>query len=131
MRPAKDYAELRARYQDKTTDRVIATGDTTVAALIAGRANYTLFIQKIVIDVTTDAAQSLILRDTNGTPKTIFSLPASPGTGPFGRDFGAEGMPLTEGKDLSAVLSAAGLGMNIHIEAYLKPTAASMLPSDI
>lgn len=115
---------LREIYKDLSKSGVVAAADTSLLSWIAGQAKYTIYVQAIGFDVTTDAAQSIIVRDTNGTPKVIFEVPASPGKGPqrwvSPTD---EGVPLTEGKDLSIVLSAAGLAFNVSVSAYLKPTS--------
>lgn len=117
---------LREIYRDKTKIGVMVAADTSTqfASWITGQAKYTLYIQAIDFDVTTDAAQSIIFRDTNSTPKVLFTIPVSPGVGPQRWQSAVdEGVPLTEGKDLSLILSAAGLAGNLSVQCYLKPTS--------
>lgn len=114
---------LREQFKDLTKHGVVAAADTSLLSWITGQAKYTVYVQEVLIDVTTDAARTVTIRDTNSSPKVIGSLPASPGVGPQRFDFGDDGVPLTEGKDLSIVLSAAGLAFNISVYAYLKPTS--------
>ena len=121
---------LRRTFKDVSVHGAVAAAGTSVLPVITGRAKYTIYVQKVIISILTDAAQTLILRDTASTPKVIASLPASPGTGPEVFDFLDDGIPLTEGKDLDLVLSAAGLAFNYDIQAYLRPTA-TMIPSEI
>ncbi len=122
---------LREIYKDLSKQGVIAAADTSLLSWLAGQAKYTIYVQAIDIDVTTDNAATITIRDTNGTPKVIFEVPGSPGKGPQRWESAtAEGVPLTEGKDLSVVLSAAGLAFNISINAYLKPSSVRAV-SDI
>jgi hypothetical protein len=125
-----EQARLRTLFKDVSVHGAIAAAGTSVLPVIAGRSKYTLFIQRVVIMVLTDAAQTIILRDTASTPKVILSIPASPGLGIEEFDFGDDGVPLTEGKDLDLVLSAAGLAFNYEIYGFRKPTA-TMIPSEI
>lgn len=115
---------LREQFKDLSKQGVIAAADTSLLSWIVGQAKYTIYVQAIDIDITTDAAQSIIIRDTAGTPKVIFNVPASPGIGPQRWESAtSEGISLGEGKDLSVVLSAAGLAFNVSINAYLRPTS--------
>jgi hypothetical protein len=125
-----EQARLRVLFKDVTVHGKVVAAGTSILPVITGRAKYTIFVQKVVIMILTDAAQSLTLRDTNSTPKVIIVQAASPGLGLKSWDFGDDGVPLTEGKDLDLVLSAAGLAFNYEIYAYLKPTA-TMIPSEI
>lgn len=126
-RTAADYRRI---FKEITTSGSVVAADTTVAS-VAGRSKYTLFIQEIIVDILTDAAFTVIFRDSNGTPKVIMTIPASPGVGPQrGGPWGDEGIPLTEGKNLDIVLSGAGLAFNYKVVGYLKPTA-TMIPSEI
>lgn len=119
---------LREIYKDLSKSATIAAADTSLLSWVVGQAKYTIYVQAIDFDITTDAAQSVIVRDTAGTPKVIFEIPASPGKGPQRWESAtAEGVPLGEGKDLSIVLSAAGLAFNVSINAYLKPTSTRSL----
>jgi hypothetical protein len=70
---------------------------------------------------TTGVAQTITFQDDAGTPVPIAKTVASPTQGEsYIFDFGPEGIPLTAGKNLDMVLSAAGLAGSIHIEGYQK-----------
>lgn len=115
----------RRYYGDLTIQRDIAVGDTTVTGITVKNTSYSIFIQRILANITTDAARTLKVRDSASTPIMLMDLPSSPGVGQFEIDFGADGKQLTEGKNLDIVLSGAGLVGSLVIEAYQKPTAAS------
>jgi hypothetical protein len=120
----------RRFYQDLSKTGRFTTATTTQASwIVCPGIRYTIFVQRIRMNVVTDAAQTLTLQDTNGTPKVIGGPTASsPGLGWIDiLDGGDEGIPLTEGKDLSAVLSAAGLAFDLVVEAYAKPTSTRAL----
>src|SRR3990167_8765707 len=82
-------------------------------------ANYTIFLQKITVNVSTVAAQTLTFRDDASTPVVFAELPASAAKGSHTvLDGGAEGIPLTEGKNLDIVASAAGVAGSLFVEGY-------------
>ena len=104
---AQDY---RNHYSDISGELAVAaaTDDSTLVSV--RNASYTIFIQRIIFYVTTDAAQSASFEDSNGTPKKVAEIPSSPGDETrWDFDFGEEGLPLTEGKDFKMMVSAAGL----------------------
>lgn len=118
------YLRNRRYHRDMSTSlRVAATDvDTT---LITGRTGQTVFVQRIIVYIITDAAQSWSFEDSNGTARVIATVTASPGADTrWDFDFGPEGAPLTEAKNLVLNVSAAGLAGHIEVEAYMKPTAA-------
>lgn len=89
-------------------------------------ANFTIFVQKITLSVTTDNAATQLFQDSAGTPVPIAMSKVSPGLGaPTVWDFGPEGVPLTEGKDLLHKMSAAGMAGYVGIQAYAKRTKAA------
>lgn len=102
--------------------------------LTAKNADYQVFVQHIVVAVTTYAAKTLTFQDDAGTPVPIgfLSIPASAPTGggqqEYRIDFTSDGTALTKGKNLDLVLSGAGVAARIHIEGYQKligPVAAA------
>lgn len=130
-------SNLRGRnrqiYQDKSgSTTLLATDDlsSTPRTLASGKAKYTLFIQTISIDVTTDNAATLTFRDTASTPIKAAATKVSPGIGPIFFDLGEEGFALTEGKDFVLANSAAGLAAAISFTCFLKPTN-TRTPADI
>jgi hypothetical protein len=125
---------LRAFNRDLSLSGTFAAAATGLAgACTVPAAKYTIYVQRIVFDVTTDAAQSMTFQDSAGTPVVIATIPASPGVGPQTFDFGNEGIPLTLGKNLDIATSGAGLAGRYQISAYaqINPGTASVVPSDL
>lgn len=116
---------LRRYFGDLSLTRHFAVADTTITSLSVKNASYTIYVQRIVVNISTSAAFTLIIRDSASTPLVLFEIPSDPGEGEFAKDFGDTGLALTEGKNLDFVLSGAGLVGSITVEAYQKPTAAS------
>ncbi len=124
-------AALRRLFKNVSSNLVMTAGVDPTGALIASPGSkYTIFLQKITALITTDAAAGLTFRDSAGTPVPVQSVPVSPGVGEFVLLDVTEGVPLTEGKALNLVASAAGLAGIINIEAYAKLTGVCV-PSDI
>jgi hypothetical protein len=124
--------EHRTVFKDVSLRRtVLAAEDPAAAPLIAGRAGYTLFIQRIVVHVHTAAAKFWEFKDDNAAPRLVAKLPASAVVGDqhvlLDSD---EGVPLTEGKNLDLATDGAGVAGSLVVEAYLKPTGV-LLPSQI
>jgi microcystin degradation protein MlrC len=115
-----DYSQFQKWNTSKTTDVVLAAGDTVKANVIVVKsANHQLWIQKIFYSPVTAAAQAVTISDTTGTPVVIGVVPASQST-PFTLDYGPKGMALAAGKNLTITPAAAGPAGQIHIEAYEK-----------
>jgi hypothetical protein len=121
-----DYNWFTSQFQDVTSNTTMAvgTGDTV---LVTGKTGHTIFVQRIIATITTDAAQSWSFEDTAGTPVVIAKIPSSPGVGLQTFDFGPSGVPLTVSTNLNLNVSAAGLAGTVHVEAYLKQTAVLSL----
>jgi hypothetical protein len=124
---AKTAADYRSLFKDKSTTLQIAAATDDQASFIAPKtADHQLFIQKIVVSITTYSAKTWLFQDSAGTPVPIYfiSIPAAAGTTAgddnFEIDFGAAGIPLTVGKGLSLDVSAAGAAGIIRVEAYEK-----------
>jgi hypothetical protein len=111
----------------------ISTGYTILAAddystpeeIVAGVAGWTIYIQKILIAVTTDNAATQQIEDNATTPVIAAKTKVSPGIGPIEFDFGPDGFPLTEGKSLMHRMSAAGMAASVTITGYRTPTAVN------
>lgn len=121
--------DYNTRFQDISGTLTLAAADDDQTLVTNPNTAYSIFIQKLFLRVFTDAAQSASFEDSNGTPKVIAALVASPGVGAQAWDFGNQGIQLTEGKNFRVNVSAAGLGVLIHWEGYMRPTAASRAAS--
>lgn len=113
-----------SRHQDVSLGYSVlaATDYTTATQKIAGKANHTIHICRIVIGVTTDDAATQTFQDDESTPIKLVTSKASPGLGTLEYDFGPNGFPLTEGADFDHIMSAAGLAASFTIVAYMKRT---------
>ena len=123
----------RHRHQDVTAHGTVLAADVGPVALVAAASKKTVFVQEIIVNVTTDAAFTVTFRDDAGTPLVIAEIPARPGKGPQRFWFGEEGRPLTADKGLNLVLSGAGLAFTYDVYMYRKLTAnaSAILPANI
>ncbi len=121
----------RTYFTDISTSLNLLATDTPTtvgAALVAGKTNHTIYIQRIKVHVRTAAAQALTFQDNALTPKIIAVLPASAAAGDIHTLLDTEeGVPLTEGKqlDLTGVAGVAGM---ITIEGFRK--ASGVMSAD-
>jgi hypothetical protein len=123
----------RTFHRDKSKGITFLASDdfaTTGANYLAPKsADHQLFIQKITVNVSTSNAATLTFRDDAGTPVVIAILAGSAALGSHTvLDGGAEGIPLTLGKNLDIVASAAGVAGSLMVEAYevlVGPVAAA------
>lgn len=118
--------QRRAYENVSTSGFVLATDDysTNGLALVAAKTGETIFVQKIVLVVTTDNAATQTFQDTDSSAKVAAKTTASPGVAhQFTFDWGAEGLRLTESKGLELKSSAAGLAYSYTVEAYRRRTA--------
>lgn len=123
------YRRMQTLYRNLSTGVNIASGATgaTLATVDAGGA-YTIFLQKIHIEITTGSSGKTwnIADSGTGAANIIPSLDAG-AISHYDFDFGQYGMPLEQGKNLILTPSAAGAAGKITIEAYQKPTAVMTL----
>ena len=121
---AGDYLFYKRHYTDKSHDRQIVAADTSTqhADVISPKsASHRIYIQKIILSITTHAAQTITFRDGAGTPLVIAAhTDSATGLSVVEWDFGPKGTPLTIGEELDIILSAAGIAATVHIEAYEK-----------
>jgi hypothetical protein len=122
------YRRKQTFYADISGDyRVLAT-DTGTIALASGKANDTIYVQKIHIEVTTinGGGELWSFKDSAGTPLDIVPSIATSAIAHFDFDFGPNGVPCTEGKDFNLVISVAtGAVGRISWEGYRKRTAVA------
>ena len=120
-----DYSRQRTIYQDvsSTTPIVVGTADYT---LVTGKTKYTIYVQRIIVWITTSFAANMSFEDsTTGT--RIANIPSSPGDSTrWDFDFGPTGKPITTAENL--VLNASGAGNigAVEVYAYLKPDSLTV-----
>lgn len=117
-----DYTFQRSG-RGRNKNLAVATADTGTKTLVTSRgAAYQIFVQRIVVTISTDAAQNITFQDSNGSPVYVEKIPSSPGANTrWEFYFGPKGQPLTPGANLVAVLSGAGLGAQIEWNCYETP----------
>lgn len=120
-----ESAGFRRNYTDECKGATFAAANdfsTLGADFIAVKsANHRIYVQKIVVNVSTVAAQTITFKDDAGTPVVIAELPASAAKGAqVLLDAPGEGVPLTLGKNLDVTASAAGVAGSLYVEAYQK-----------
>ena len=121
----RSAAWYRTQYTDKSVRRTVVAADVDAQhanVIVPKSSKHTVYIQRILMAVTTDAAQTITFQDDSGAP-VVGKSKASPGLGlHVVADHGAEGMPLGEGESLDMIFSAAGPAGIVTIEAYEKLT---------
>lgn len=123
---ARTAANYRSFYQDISGDTTIAAGGGDTTLVTVKDIYHTIYIQRIVVYIDTDAAQSWAFEDNAATPKKIAEVTVSPGDETRWEFFyGERGIPLTEGKNFVLNVSAAGLAGDITWEGYSKLTAVT------
>src|SRR3990167_11477328 len=110
MSSFKSADGYRRFYQDASTSTVVAAADSSDVPLITAKTNHTIYVQRIIVYITTDAAQSWSFEDTATTAYKVAEVTTSPGDETrWDFDYGDEVLPLTEGKDFVMNVSSAGL----------------------
>lgn len=122
-----DYAFYQRQYHKKNADTDIVVGTQNYADVVAAKnANYRVYIQKIVLSITTHFDGTMTFDDDGtGPPIAVYTDEATAATTGQGHvpvvfDFGPEGRPLTIGANLDINQSGAGIVGVVHIEAYEK-----------
>jgi hypothetical protein len=118
-----------ARHQNVSVSYSIltATDYTTATAKITGKTGWTIYIQRILVAVTTDNAATQTFQDNAGTPIILAGTKASPGIGPIEFDFGPEGFALTADKSFMHAMSGTGLAGSVTVQAYMKRTEGAAI----
>lgn len=125
MAQSRTAADYRRWNQDISGHLTVAAADTSSTLATIRNANSTFYIQRIVVYITTDAAQSWSFEDSNGSAKKVAKVTTSPGADTrWEFQFGERGLPLTEGKNFVLTMSAAGLAGTIEWEGYSRLTTA-------
>ena len=117
------YTHISKLHPSADGELDFTAAQTTVTLKAAKSATHTIHVQRIIVWIKTDAAQSITFGDNNGTSVVVSKVPASPGADTrWDFDFGPRGKALTVGKNFVATFSAAGLAG--HMEWYGYQTAA-------
>lgn len=116
----------RSTYGDASTSGVVLAAAAGLDnAIVVKSAKHTIMVQAITINIKTSAAQTITIRDDNGTPIDVLVIEASAAAGTIRSiNFGAKGVALTEGKNLD-IVNTAGPAYSWSIEAYQVQTSAS------
>ena len=124
---------LRQQYIDVSVAQGIGTAGTSVTPLIpAPKPKYAIYVQNVHLDVTVSSTPTASVQDNNGTPLVIANLPTTPTLGAHDFDYGDAGIQLTPGKELDLILSAAGNGFTVSVQAYARiPPGTVCQPSDL
>ncbi len=125
-----DYNFYHQQHTDKRAQAQVVAADAGPVTLITVKsANHTVYVQRIKVSVTTYSAKTLTFADSAGTPVPVgfMSIPAAAptnaGAQDYTVDFGPHGFALTQGKNLTMTLSAAGAAFVVSVDAYEKLTA--------
>lgn len=95
-------------------------------------AKYVIYIQKILVNITTSAARTLTVQDDGSSPRVFATVPSAPGVGILEFDFGAEGMAAQVGENIDIAVSGTGLAGWIEISAYARiPPTEGVVPADL
>lgn len=117
-------ANFRRWNEDISGSLTFSAAAVTSTIKTVRNANSTIYVQRVIVYITTDAAQSLTIQDSAG--KVLCSVTVSPGANtrwdfPLGGD---KGVPCGEGASLTATFSAAGLAGTLSWEGYQRLTSA-------
>lgn len=115
---------FRQYYSDASRGLTFLASETptTIGAdfIAVKNANYRIFVQRITVNVSTVAAQAITFQDDAATPVIVGVLAASAAQGStVVVDGGAEGIPMTLGKNLEFI-GTAGVAGSLQIECYQK-----------
>lgn len=95
------------------------TDDTTLVT--AASTTQQIHINRVIISIKTDAAQSLTFEDSNSSAVYVCKVTTSPGADTrWDFDFGEKGVPLTAGKNFVMNASAVGLAGHVEWQGYRK-----------
>lgn len=122
---SEPYRRLTSFYQNISGTLNVAAA-TTTTTLVTGRTdlNETIFLQKVHVEITTGSSgKTWTFQDSNGTPVVLVPSIATDSVAHFDFDFGPNGIPCTQGKNLVLSISAAGAVGWVSWEGYQKRTA--------
>lgn len=119
---AGDYVHYQSLHTRKIADVDILTGTAAYADVLAPKsANHQIFIQRIVLSITTHVADTYTFDDDGAGPVIATHLDVTPQAAGVPSvvvwDFGPVGRPLTKGANLDVSHSSTGVAV-AHIEGY-------------
>ena len=119
------YGRRRRENENISGQRIVATTGTSGTLKAAKNANYTIYIQRLHVHITTGSASKTWSVEDNGSPIRSLTDTLSAAVAPASHeiDFGADGVALTEGKDLVLTIGATGAAGIVVWEGYQKLTA--------
>ena len=125
----RDYGWYRSTYSDVSTGLAAGPLVANPSTLATARNSSTqIFVQKITVNVGVYAAETWTLQDSADAPVKIAvaTIPAAASAlpsenGAYVYDFGAQGIPLTQGKNLVLSRSDANAVGSVSVEAYSRP----------
>lgn len=99
------------------------SASTTASTLVAGVTGWTIYVTAIRLSVTQDGATQLKVEDT--TSSVILQTVSAPGLVEITREWGDEGLALTEGYGIQYKFTTASTAFACKgvIEGYLKQTS--------
>ena len=121
MAGSGDYTRRRIIYPDASVTTNFAATDGNLT-MIAGKTNYTLYVQRLVVTIKTSAAQAITFQSAT-TSVYVAMIPSSPGADTqWDFDFGPEGKTLVTAEALQMAMTAGNAG-HYEVSAYYKPDA--------
>lgn len=121
-------------YQDCSVQRsIVAAGDGSADPLIAGRTGHNTFVRRILVVVTTSAAQAFTFRTNNAAPVVIFAVAASAAVGTYEAEYaqeGNEGYMIPTGEDLDLAMGGAGPAAIVIVEAHRRLASNTPISAD-
>lgn len=124
MSSPRSSEHFRSFYKDASRGLTFLASETptTIGAdfIAVKNSSYQIYVQRIVVNVSTVAAQAITFQDDAGTPVVVGVLAASAAQGAHDvLDGEAAGIPITQGKNLEFV-GTAGVAGSIYVECYQK-----------
>ena len=113
---------LRGQYLPFHAAGFVLAAGTGADAAVPAKTGHKIHIQRIAFAITTVAAQAILVRDNAGTPLVAASVAASAPIGPVYFEFGDEGLPMTEAKQLD-IVNVAGPAYSYVVEGFYKQTS--------
>ncbi len=122
--PLSTAADFRRIYSNISGSRTFtASGDDVTLVAAPADSKMSIFIQKVIVYITTDAATTIVFSDSSATVK-IFEILASIGDEVrWEWDGGDEGVPLTVAESFIMNHSAAGMAGTVKWYGYKRRTA--------